>query len=325
LDVDPPPTLARPLRRAALRAAQGHLAIDAETERVVTLLGAAAVPCILIKGPARRVAAPPWLVDTRATSDVDVLVPAPHAETAWRALRSDGYEPLPLGVGAPAPRGELWGVSPHHLQPLVRPGGVAVDLHVSTQEELAPDEAWQRLCATARECRWRDRMVRVPSATEMTWHALTHAKAMYPPGWRLRFFLDAATAMALGPLDWPVIMNRMDSSESTDPTAARRWLAAAADLAGVALPEALAPARPYAQALMLEWRLRVCGTRLGLAARGELLTESTRAALGLGWAPLVTARPLRIRVRRRLVRVARRRLVNVAARVAYAVWGAGRV
>lgn len=316
LEVAPPPSLAEALRLAGLRAAQAHLAIEAEGARVHGLLAKAGVPTLLIKGLARRAGAPARLRDTRATSDVDILMRASDAELAWRALHDAGYEPLALLPGAPALRGKMWGESRHHLRPLARAGGASVELHVSTSWELPPDEAWQRLSATARELRWADQTVRIPSPTEMAWHALTHAKLERASAWRLWFWLDAATALALGTIDWQTIVDRLGSPESPEPDAARRWLGVAADLAGVALPPALAPTRPYPWARMLQWRLGAFASRWGRAVRSKLVEEATRAEAGLGLVPLADRGALPVHLRRRLA--------SVAARLVYAVWSAGR-
>jgi hypothetical protein len=315
LDVLPrlPGALAEPLRRAGLRAAQAHLAIDAETEQVVRLLGAHEIACLLIKGPARRVVAPPALSDTRGTSDVDLLIPATEAARAWSLLRAAGYAPLAPHPGAPPPRTEMWGESQHHLRPLVRPGGVAVELHVSTSWELPPAVAWERLSATARAYPWRGLTVRCPSGTELLWHALTHAQIADPVAWRLRFWLDAATAMAVEPPDWDVIAVRLGGPESPGPTAAL-WLDAAAALAGVVLPPAIAPRR-YPLERMLTWRVSVYGRRaLGRALREKLIDEATRAEAGIGLAPAVAGRGVTLH--------ARRRLATIAARLGYALWRA---
>lgn len=308
-----PASLRDALQRAGHRAAQAHLAIDAETERVVTALAAADVPCLLIKGQARRAMAPPSLLDTRRTSDVDILIRASDAMDAWDALRAGGYAPLAPHPDAPPPRSDMWGESRHHLRPLVRPGGVAVELHVSTSWELPPAAAWERLSATAREYAWRGLTVRCPSATELLWHALTHAKVETPTAWRLRFWLDGSTAMVLAPVDWDVITGRLATPETPGPLSLP-WLHAAAALAGVTPPPALA-ARPYPLKRILQWRLAVYQRRaLGRALREKLIDEATRTEAGFGLAPLVAGRAVTVR--------ARRRVATIAARLGYALWRA---
>src|SRR5688572_22283011 len=290
-----PSELREPLQQAARRAAQAHLAIDEEAVRVITLLGDANVPVILIKGQARRAALPKALGDTRRTSDIDLLIPWQHAEAAWRLLRDRSFQAVPVPPWVPPPHREMWGTSRHHLRPLIGPGGVAVELHVSTSWELPPPDAWERLAASAREHGWRGLTVRCPSGTEMLWHALTHAKIGTPEAWRVRFWLDGATAMALEPIDWTVIETRLASPESPGPQSLR-WLHAASRVAGRTLPDGLAR-RPYPLARMLDWRLGVCRPHWGRAVREKLVDEATRSEAHIG-------------------------VANIAARLGYGLWRA---
>jgi hypothetical protein len=303
------------LQRAAHLAAQAHLAIDAETERVVAALRDAAVESILIKGSARRVLARPPLSDTRRTSDVDVLIPVAAAERAWRALRAAAYAPIPGPPGTPPPRGDMWGASRHHLWPLARPGGAAVELHVSTSWELAPEDAWRRLSASATSHQWRGLALRCPAPTELLWHALTHAEIHDPAGWRLRFWLDAATALALGPVEWSLIEPRLGTPELPHRDAGRRWLQAASTLAGIVLPAALESRDRYPLQRIVQWRLALQATPLlGRALREKLVDESTRAEMGAGLAPPAPGRALSLQLRHRAA--------TVAARLGYIVWRA---
>ncbi len=314
LDVNVPPVLAESLRVASVRAHQGHAAIDAEGARVAALLGGAGVPLFLIKGLARRAILPQRLLPTRSTTDVDLLVPEPDAATAWQTLRAAGYEPLAVAPGAAPPRGEMWGDSRHHLRPLARAGGPAVEVHVSTSWELAADSAWQRMSAAPRDASWCGVPVRVPSATEMAWHAYTHAKLETPEAWRLWFWLDGAVTLAQPGIQWTTFTERLMLPEAPPPGQGLRWLGAAAQLAGVTLPPALAAREPYPLRRMLEWRLGAFRT-FGRAVRSKLVDEATRMEAGLGYARLSGgALPLHLR----------RRLASMAARMAYAVWSAGR-
>ena len=299
---------------ASVRAHQGHVAIDAEGARVASLLGGAGVPVFLIKGLARRAILPPRLLPTRSTTDVDILVPGPEAAKAWQTLRAAGYEPLALPPGAAPLRGEMWGESRHHLRPLARAGGPAVEVHVSTSWELTAESAWERMTAAPRDTSWCGVPVRVPSSTEMAWHAYTHAKLGTPEAWRLWFWLDGATTLAQPGIAWRTFTERLTLPEAPAPDQGLRWLGAAAALAGVTLPPALTAPRPYPLLRMLEWRLRAFRT-FGRKVRWKLVDEATRMEAGLGFAELAgRALPFHLR----------RRLASMAARLAYAVWSAGR-
>ena len=59
--------------------------------------------------------------------DIDLLVPEACARPLWECLRSAGYE-----VMVELPPGHF------HLDPLSRPGGVAVEIHTSTSLPYSP-------------------------------------------------------------------------------------------------------------------------------------------------------------------------------------------
>ena len=74
----------------------------------------------------------------------------------------------------------------------------------------------------------------IPSATELFWHALTHARAWWPHAFRVRLLQDAAVVWASGEeIDWGKVAARLISDEPGDIGLAKRWLRAAAWLAGI--------------------------------------------------------------------------------------------
>jgi hypothetical protein len=156
--------------------------------------------------------------------------------------------------------------------------------------------------------------VRVPCATELLWHALTHALHHGPSGFRLRYFLDAAVILASGrEIRWSTIVERLSGPEVPDRALALRWLHGAAELAGSPLPPmgGTVPESPVRHALA--WRLAVFGRPVRYEPwRQKLLDEGTRAQLGMELAPLVATRSIAVQ--------ARRRLATLAARGAYHVW-----
>jgi len=313
-----PATLVESLQLAARTDAKAGLAVDAETADVLQLLAVKGVPCVLLKGPARRAAVALYpMADARRTADVDLLVPAVAAEGAWRLLVSAGYSPLyPFDPDRARPgESELWrfGPNPHHLRELTRPGGASVEIHVSSGRQLPADVAWERMSRDATELRWQGLTVRVPSATELLWHGLTHAKPSEQGGWVLRYWLDASAVLAAANVDWTAIEARMATKELPDPLRARMWLSAAAQLAGVTLPEAAASPRAFPLLRFIAWQLRVFARpRMGTAWREKLLDEAERTELGFSLAPLVAGRSWPIHVRRRIA--------TLAARAAYLAW-----
>jgi hypothetical protein len=170
----------------------------------------------------------------------------------------------------------------------------------------------------------------VSTATELFWHALAHALVEPSYGFRLRFFLDAAVVLASGQaLNWKEIAARLESAELPDATVAKRWLGAAAWLAGPPGGPAhlLGDVPAFDLTAALRWRLDVfrllVGERFGaenglwgmdLVARARRLfiDAGTRATLGL---PLTPARP-----GSGLLRRAGRRTVVGAARLCFRAW-----
>jgi len=311
-----PPGLVQALRRAARDDAKAGMAIDAEAVLVLRVLSELDVPCVLLKGPARRAGAPSLaLADARRTHDVDLLVPEVDVERAWRALLARGYAPTVRYTQASAPpeESELWGPSPYHPRPLLRPGGAAVELHVTTGSGLAPIEAWNRITSTAQEVQWQGLPARVPSPTELLWHALTHADVCQSFAWRLRHWLDAASVLAAQPVDWSAIHSRLGSPELPHRASALRWLSMASRLAGIALPPEMATQERLPLERLVEWRLAVFARHAAGAQWTEkLIDEGTRVAVGLGLAPLVAGRSWPIHVRRRSA--------SLLARGRYCLW-----
>jgi hypothetical protein len=157
-----------------------------------------------------------------------------------------------------------------------------VELHTELTGTEEPGVAWRRMAETATEGRWQGHSVRLPSATEMLWHGLVHAEPRDLAAWRLRLLLDAAAPLAgPEPIDWPAIEARLGAGEMPDVGAARRWLDAAAQLAGVTIPgEAAATVTRFDVARALRWRLAVLAKRQDKGLGARLLEEGTRVELG---------------------------------------------
>jgi len=305
---------AQSLERAARREAAQNLRVDAETETILRRLETAGVPSVLIKGVARRAASALYpYSDARATSDVDLLVPAADAPGVWRSLAQAGYHSV---SSHPVPEAEG---QPHHLPPLLGPGRVAVEIHTSTSRRVAPEEAWRRSSRDARVLRWSGLDVRVPPPTELLWHSVTHAAReheLYETGFRLRYFQDAAVILAASDgIDWVEIGRRLESSEIEDRDAMLRWLGAAATLGGRTFPNALGRARSFNLERSLRWRLGVFRW-LGRWPRlaGHLLTEEIRTELGQP--------PARAAAGASLVVRCRHGIAAGSARTGYRLWRA---
>jgi hypothetical protein len=304
-----PPPLPATLRKLAMDEQARSMLVDAETQDLERYLTARGVPSVLIKGPARRAASTRYpYADARATQDVDVLLPEQHVQEVWDDLRRLGW---PYGTDpAATPPGH------YHPPPLRGPLGVTVELHSSTGDTVEPAEAWRRATADGIEVEWNRVRVRVPSATELLWHGLTHALEAGPFGYRLRYLLDGAAILASpDAIDWDPVAARLAAGVDADPALARAWLGAAAELAGCGLPAAVRGAGPpFDLERALSWRLVVLA-RAGSARFGaRLLEEGTRADLGMGVRPAIRGTGPLGRTRR-----------WVAGRTARAAYGAWRV
>ncbi|HTT66636.1 MAG TPA: nucleotidyltransferase family protein [Gemmatimonadales bacterium] len=302
-----PAELRTALRGRAAAEQARCLLVDAEAEGLVRYLGERGVPCVLIKGTARRAAASRYPgADARLTVDVDVLLPAEHVQGVWDDLRARGW-PF-AGSPSRTPAGH------YHPPPLQGPHGVGVELHRSTGGAVPAAEAWLR-ASGGDELEWHGVRVRVPPATELLWHGLTHALVAGASGFRLRCFLDAAAILASGlPLDWERLAARVATGAEVDPRLARAWLRAAADLAGPPPAPVSGDAPEFDVARALAWRLTVLGGRGGDGFRERLLEEGTRTELGIAATPVVEGTgPLR---------QARRWAAGRVARLAYRGWRA---
>jgi len=238
-----------------------------------------------------------------------VLVPAARAEEAWLQLRANGYECVGRGPGT---RPEHF-----HLPPLWNDSRVAVELHTASGPHVSPAEAWRRATSGGCEVARDGVQLRVPAATELLWHGLTHAVRHGADTFRLRVLLDGAAILAAGvELDWAEIERRLGTAEGAPTPVAHAWLAAAAELAGAPLPARLRPGPSrFDLVRALRWRCSVLRV-LPPSARfaGVLAGEGSRLELGQEWGyPHRRASPLRHSVQR---------LRAVAARGAYRLWRA---
>ncbi len=316
-----PGAFGRWLVARARHVAAQNLRVDAQSEVIVRLLNSYGVPHVLLKGTARRRAAQTYpYADARATSDVDVLLPADLAGPTWERLRTAGFE----GAAGPAQYNGHF-----HLPPLANELGIKVELHTSTSLDVRADEAWRRMTDGARVTRDAGGPVQIPPATELLWHALTHAAVSWSDAFRIRLLQDAAVVWASGEeIDWGEIAARLKSDEPGDLGLAKRWLSAAAWLSGIRTTDQRLGDLPlFDLPQLLRWRLVVFrllsfgGSRGNTAVWGPhpvsrwrrlLIDEGTRAELRL---PLTPPRWGATSLRR-----AGRRVAAAAARVCYCAW-----
>jgi len=229
-----------------------NLIVEAEAEALTVTFRQLAVPAVFLKGVARRLSVDRYpLADARVTNDVDVLLPADRARDAWHALRRLGYERT-NPVKPPRPEH-------HHLPALWSQRRVGVELHTTNAPNVPPAEAWRRHYDAGMDVTRAGLAYRVPSATELLWSSAAHGLRHPEIAFLLLRLLDAAVIWASGAeVDWPEIARRLDAKEIVDGAAAGAWLGAAAQLAGVEPPAALAErVAPYDLERALGLRLAV--------------------------------------------------------------------
>jgi len=264
-----PSSAAERLRSAALEAVTWNLRVDDQAAAVIARLQSTGLPFILLKGVARRALGGPHYHTLRRTADLDLLLPADAAPTAFELLTRSGYERV-YPDREHSPRH-------HHLAMLWDERKVGVELHTSLTQLTTPELAWQRMSGTARSVAWQGLQVTVPSPTELAWTTLVQAPSdALTLGFRLRELQDFAVLCEAGEVDWQEITERVGLSEAADGDSAnpvpervlRTWIEAAVGRFDL-LP-------------LLRWRVRILAARQlrrGVAER--LLCESARVTLGL--------------------------------------------
>jgi hypothetical protein len=129
-DAVPPEPLARLAAEAARNAVQNALFANVAT-RTQQTLAAAGIATLALKGTAFAACAPDYQ-RLRHQSDVDLLVEEGRADEAHRLLVAAGYR---LGDEVVDFEGHAFDAAAaeanlaHHLEPLLAPGGVTIELH----------------------------------------------------------------------------------------------------------------------------------------------------------------------------------------------------
>ena len=296
------------LAAAAKKIAAKNMMVESRTSVLVRHLRLAAAPHVLIKGSARQRAVHLYpYAAARPTNDLDVLVQESAVPSLRDRLLKAGYRyAFPEEA---TPKGH------YHLRPLTDDSGVPVEIHVSTAGSLSPIEAWNRTASGALEVAVGGEKSRIPSATELLWHGITHGVLHEARAFRLRFFLDATSILASqSEVDWGTIEGRLDSPETFDRSHTVAWLSAAAWLAGITLPNHVGRGvKLFPLRRVMRWRLSVFrSSRLTSRMRNKLLEEGTRGEAGMPLLPPVAGTSLPLRIRRRTA--------AGAARAGYLLW-----
>lgn len=205
-----PPARARTLRAATAES----LAIDAATVEAVEALGAAAIPALLLKGPAlARLLYEPG--EERSWDDADLLVPADRHPAAIEALAAIGFEPR---ISRPLERESV----PHavHLIRPARTAGIAapesIDLHLGfAGVGVTAAELWRSLNADADRIELFGRPVAVPSVPARLALVALHAGSHGPDSTRALRDLERA-AGRFGESEWVAAAALAEAWRATD-------------------------------------------------------------------------------------------------------------
>jgi hypothetical protein len=294
--------------------------VDAQRDALVEFLNEPHTPHVLLKGCAYRLLGDryPYL-DARMTGDVDVLLPGRLAPSTWDRLKHAGFH---VATSKPDFYEEH-----HHLVPLAGERRVIVELHTSTDRGISPTEAWDRMDASGREMACPGGRTKVPSTTELFWHAVSHALHDPQQAFRLRSLQDAATIWASDEeIDWRAVAARLDSHELQSPMLARRWLGAAGSLAGRSpIAERLAGgAPPFQLHRALRWRLSALrgGAWVRNVFARDPLSRARRFAIDVGTATDLGLQPKHTRWQRKPLGRVAVRIAGATIRMGYLAWQA---
>jgi hypothetical protein len=170
------------------------------TAAVLDALEAAGIAALILKGAALAHLVYPFPF-LRPMRDLDLLVPADHADRAWRRLLASGFSPA-----GPHP-----GPRHHHLQPLATSlDGVTVFVEVHKRLlgaiPFVSPVGYENLAARSQTFNCGARPARTLSREDILWHVYAHAFAIdvLRPDVRLISVADLVAAMEawVDVLDW---------------------------------------------------------------------------------------------------------------------------
>lgn len=195
-----PCPLAAALRRFEAEASVRRLVAVREAAAAVRVLYQVGIEPVVLKSVAELADPGGARTDWVDPHDVDLLVPEGSLQPAADALVAAGWR----AVGW-----DRWPAGHFHHVPLVRDGGMPIELHVSLHARLAPSSAWDRVRATAGLGMLDGGRVLVPGRDERAWHALAHADQHGADAVAARYVRDLAcvTLPRLSPARLDVLLS----------------------------------------------------------------------------------------------------------------------
>ena len=240
------------------------IALRGQIESIAATLARHNVPFALLKGAARSYRDEPGFV-LHASSDIDILVPAPQLENAVAALRGQGYDERNYALLR-----ERYKARHHHAAPLFPPSpGFAVELHTSLAPPglLSTPLDWDTLRSHAEWVQGPAGNVLCLDATGAALHLGVHSIGLR----RLRDSVLLARLLAkLGESERQELQ-QIAAAERIDPIRFSGSLAFGARIAGIAWPQT-PEGRRY-----LDWTARREDVPLYFSQRCQL-TEGWYAA-----------------------------------------------
>lgn len=189
--------LANGYRKSTLRA----LSLGAAFSQIVQTLSAANIECLALKGAYLAFHVYPQ-AGLRPMRDLDLLVPDEQAIEAFQCLQNAGFRQASHAQGS----AEDWRSKHRHLPPLIKAGGICVELHTRVHEHDTADQLRSEwLCARAIQ-------VNSPSTPPMTvlspidqlLHLIVHSIYQHRLDNGPLVISDIALLLQQQPIDWPL-------------------------------------------------------------------------------------------------------------------------
>jgi hypothetical protein len=235
-----PPDFTAALRRRSA-VIEFQMAATAELlDRVVARLASAGIPSLLLKGAALAHSIYPSFA-LRPMNDLDILVPAELAPSAWALMRDDGW-------GLEQADGAEFHADFHHLKPLVDPAGagIVLEIHRTMMPHPGPFKLEDAsIWAESRDIPTGSATARIPSELHQLLHLCVHFAWSHSLDHGLgRTVRDVATLTAMHKIDWDAFTSLAIGARSA--TCAYWTLAMSRTLASAPVPDdVLSALRPH--------------------------------------------------------------------------------
>lgn len=261
--------LRRTLQPLVRRVVLITIALRSQIGSIAVALADHDVPFALLKGAARSYRDEPGFV-LHASSDIDILVPAPKLERAVEALRAHGYDERNY-----AALRERYMTHHHHAAPLFPPGpGFAVELHTSLVPPglLSTQLDWDALRSRTESVQGPAGNVLCLDAVGAALHLAVHSIGLH----RLRDSVLLARLLAKVGESERQVLQRIAAAERIDPIRLNGSLALGARIAGIPWPQTPQEER------YLDWIARREDVPLYFSQRSQLIEGWYAAGRRLG-------------------------------------------